>query len=232
MNTVRISFFISYTAHDVHWAEWIAWNLEQSGFQCVIQAWDFKAGKNFVQEMQKALSSAERVLAVVSPHYMESRYARDEWAAAYAKGNLVPVVVSPVALDGLDSAIVYIDLSKFQEEEAALQALLTGLALTRRKPPGPPSFPGLDRPPFPTLSPVTVSTSTERTSRSKWIALGGAVAVLTWLVSISFYVLGWPLRLKDVVAVAVVCLLGLCLVVLGVRQGISISTAWKGKTRL
>ncbi len=34
-------FFISYTAKDRQWAEWVAWQLESAKFSTVIQAWDF-----------------------------------------------------------------------------------------------------------------------------------------------------------------------------------------------
>ena len=44
-------FFISYTAADVRWAEWIAWVLEEKQ-KCTttLQAWDFVPGSNFVLE--------------------------------------------------------------------------------------------------------------------------------------------------------------------------------------
>jgi len=32
-------FFVSYTANDEPWAEWIAWQLEQAGYSTVLQAW-------------------------------------------------------------------------------------------------------------------------------------------------------------------------------------------------
>jgi hypothetical protein len=34
-------FFVSYTSADRIWAEWIAWQLEDQGYQVVVQAWDF-----------------------------------------------------------------------------------------------------------------------------------------------------------------------------------------------
>ena len=49
MNTNAPDFFISYTAVDSSWAEWVAWTLEDAGFSTVIQAWDFRAGRNFVK---------------------------------------------------------------------------------------------------------------------------------------------------------------------------------------
>jgi TIR domain len=43
----RLDFFISYTTADRNWAEWIAWQLENVGYKCHIQAWDFIPGSNF-----------------------------------------------------------------------------------------------------------------------------------------------------------------------------------------
>jgi TIR domain len=43
-----VDFFISYNKADRAWAEWIAWQLEQAGYQTTNQAWDFRPGSNFV----------------------------------------------------------------------------------------------------------------------------------------------------------------------------------------
>jgi hypothetical protein len=40
----------------------------------VIQAWDFRAGANFVLEMQQAAATAERTIAVLSQKYLESSF--------------------------------------------------------------------------------------------------------------------------------------------------------------
>ena len=34
-------FFVSYNKADRAWAKWIAWQLEETGYSTVIQAWDF-----------------------------------------------------------------------------------------------------------------------------------------------------------------------------------------------
>ena len=92
-------FFISYNKADRTWAEWIAWQLEEAGFTVVIQAWDFRPGGNFVLDMQKASAETERVIAVLSPDYLASRFTQPEWAVAFAKdpmsrnGALLPVRV-------------------------------------------------------------------------------------------------------------------------------------------
>jgi len=52
---------------DRAWAEWIAWQLEAEGYSVVVQAWDFTGGRDWVHEMQQATSTAERIVAVLSP---------------------------------------------------------------------------------------------------------------------------------------------------------------------
>ena len=65
-------FFVSYNRADRSWAEWVAWQLEEAGYAVVIQAWDFRAGSNFVLQMQGASADAERTIAVLSPNYRGS----------------------------------------------------------------------------------------------------------------------------------------------------------------
>ena len=47
-------FFISYNSADKSWAEWIAWQLEVAKYTTILQAWDFRPGRNFMMEMDKA----------------------------------------------------------------------------------------------------------------------------------------------------------------------------------
>jgi len=72
-------FFVSYTHADRQWAEWIAWQLEEAGFTTLLQAWDFRPGTNFVNEMDRATTEAERTIAVLSPDYHTSQFAAPEW---------------------------------------------------------------------------------------------------------------------------------------------------------
>ena len=65
-------FFVSYTSADEQWAEWIGYVLEEEGLGVILQAWDFRPGSNFVLEMQRAASEAERTIMVLSPDYMKS----------------------------------------------------------------------------------------------------------------------------------------------------------------
>jgi len=139
-------FFISYNHADQAWAEWIAWQLEQASYSTVIQAWDFHAGSNFVLDMQRGLAEAKRVIAVLSPNYLASRFTQPEWAAAFAqdptgeKGTLVPVRVRECDLQGLLPQIVYIDLVGL-DGPTAHDKLLADVRRERAKPTTAPAFP-------------------------------------------------------------------------------------------
>src|ERR1700726_2201777 len=107
-------YFISYNGADKVWAEWIAWQLEEAGFSTILQAWDFRPGANFVLKMQEASKEAERIIAVLSPNYLNADFTQPEWAAAFwrdpqgTKGTLVPVMVRDCRqeLEGLWPQIV------------------------------------------------------------------------------------------------------------------------------
>ena len=79
-----MSTLISYTQADLSWAEWIAWQLEKSGVQTILQAWDFRAGCNFVLEMNSASKQARRTIAVLSAGYVNAAYTHPEWVRSGA----------------------------------------------------------------------------------------------------------------------------------------------------
>lgn len=142
-----VDFFISYTSSDAAWAEWVAWHLEEHGYDVLIQQWDFKPGDNFVVSIQNACNTATTTLAILSEEYLEQVYTVAEWTAAFTKSpdgknrNLIPIRVTKVKPDGLLSAVVYIDLSDVSTEEVALQKLLKGVSKKRIKPELAPQFP-------------------------------------------------------------------------------------------
>lgn len=152
MAEARVDFFISYTGVDRRWAEWIAWQLEESGWSTRLQAWDFVPGANFVLEMERAAIDGERTIVVLTPAYLEALYTQPEWAAAFAADptgaarKLVPVKVRECApLDGLLAQVVPLDLVGL-DAAAARDALLAGLRHGRAKPQHAPAFPGDPQP--------------------------------------------------------------------------------------
>ena len=138
MEDQKKDFFISYTGKDRKWAEWIAWQLEETGYSVVIQAWDFRPGGNFVLDMHKA-AEAERTIAVLSPDYLKKPFPQAEWAAAFAEDptgeakKLLPARVVECSPKGLLAQIVYIDLVNRNETEARAE-LLKGANSGRIKP--------------------------------------------------------------------------------------------------
>jgi tetratricopeptide (TPR) repeat protein len=147
-NPVQVKdFFISYNQADRAWAEWIASKLEDEGYTCIIQVWDFRPGGNFVLDMHHAAIGAQRIIAVLSPDYLNALYTQPEWAAAFVQdptskdGMLLPVRVRECKPGGVLAAIVYIDLVALDESKACT-TLLAGVKRTRAKPAGPLPFPG------------------------------------------------------------------------------------------
>src|SRR5213592_3706883 len=162
----REGFFVSYTAADRTWAEWIAWQLEEAGYAARLQAWDFRPGANFVVEMNRATKQAERTLVVLSERYLQSGFGEAEWAEAFGRdptgeeGLVVPVRIEACSVEGLLRNLVYIDLVDLGPGPA-VAALRSGVARGRAKPASPPRYPGegsaatAERPRFPgTLPPI------------------------------------------------------------------------------
>jgi hypothetical protein len=140
-------FFVSFNSADRTWADWIAWMLEEAGYQVVYQPWDFRAGGNFVLEMQKAASETRKTVVVLSDNYLKADYTQPEWAAAFAqdprgeKRMLIPLRVTPCSPTGLLKPLIYADLVGLAPD-AAKKAVLTAVSDQRPKPAQPPVFPG------------------------------------------------------------------------------------------
>lgn len=147
MTTGMKDFFISYNKADRAWALWIDSTLTAAGFTTVVQDLDFKAGGNFVLEMDRATKECERTIAVISQNYLDAEFTMPEWAARFAAdpkgtgGKLVPVRVAECSIDGLLAQIIYCDLVGV-DEETARKRLLSQLIPGRTEPAETPSFPG------------------------------------------------------------------------------------------
>ncbi|MEL7085968.1 MAG: toll/interleukin-1 receptor domain-containing protein, partial [Cyanobacteria bacterium J06597_1] len=154
-------FFVSYNSHDLAWAEWIGWILEEAGYSVVIQAWDFRPGGNFVLEMQAAAVGTEKTIAVLSHSYLDAEYTQPEWAAAWVDDprglakKLIPIRVGKCQPTGLLKPIIYADCVEVSET-VAKQRVLDAL-LKRAKPPQKPPFPGASGTPKKPSKPNSVS---------------------------------------------------------------------------
>jgi len=142
-------FFISYNKADKHWAEGLGNWLDRAMFSTILQEQDFVAGSNFVSQMHGALKSAQRLILVLSPDYLSSKFAESEWTAAFVsdptnmKSTLIPVRVRDCQPDGLLKPIVYIDLINLSPEQAhqkfisEIKAAIKGKRKTRSDNPSP-----------------------------------------------------------------------------------------------
>lgn len=143
---VSRDFFISYTGVDREWAEWIAWQLEESGYTTILQAWDFGPGTRFVTEMHHASQVAGRTIAILSSAYLESSYAEAEWQEAWRNDptgrqrKLLVFRIEDCPRPGLLGQIVSDDLFGI-DQEMARSRLLAAVREGRKKPALPPGFP-------------------------------------------------------------------------------------------
>ncbi|MCK9921051.1 TIR domain-containing protein [Frankia sp. AgPm24] len=144
------SFFISYSPHDVRWATWIAWQLEDAGYQTVVQAWDFVPGTNFMEFMDRGVTEAHIVLAVLSRNYLTSRWGKLEWQTAMRgdpsdpRSRLMTVRTDDTPLDGFLAVVTFVNLVEIRDPDEARRSLLTGVRESvagRAKPATRPPYP-------------------------------------------------------------------------------------------
>ena len=120
------SFFISYNKNDIAWAEWVAWIVEDLGYQSIIQAWDFTAGKVWTQEMHKAVKNSDSTICILTDDFLNSDFTAAEGQPAFAddpvgeKQKIIPIKVKPCEPDGLLKVRIYADLVGKNRDEAKL----------------------------------------------------------------------------------------------------------------
>jgi tetratricopeptide (TPR) repeat protein len=152
-------FFISYTAADRAWAEWLAWEFKAAGYTTLLQAWDMPPGTAFVHEMDQAIQTTRHTVLVLSRAYLRSAMTEAEWRPGFVADpsgearRLLPVRVEPCEVEGLLADRVYLDLVGL-DEATCRATLLDGVARAIRGP-GPPAT----RPPFP---PAPVAAAVDR----------------------------------------------------------------------
>lgn len=131
--------FLSYTSVDLQWALWADGFLSEEGFTVRTQAWESTPGKNLVQWINDMLREADKVLALYSRAYFNSRWCTAEWTSALAQNKLLPARIEPVNPPEILQQIIWVDLFGLRESEAkdAIRRLV-GLQPSRRVVP----FPG------------------------------------------------------------------------------------------
>jgi tetratricopeptide (TPR) repeat protein len=149
MGRDRTDFFVSHAGSDRAWAEWVAWQLADAGYEVELDVWDWAAGTNFVTAINEALERCERLLALFSPAYFDSsRYTPLEWKAIAAipgglGTRLLPVRVGDVApaeMPAILRPLVFCDLIGLDANDAR-RVLLREVG-TCGRPDREPEFPG------------------------------------------------------------------------------------------
>ncbi|MFD3515139.1 TIR domain-containing protein [Streptomyces sp. NPDC058657] len=147
----ELDFFISYSPADEKWAAWIARTLEDAGYSTLVQAWDFVAGTNFIDFMDRGVSQSAAVVAILSRHYARSTYGRMEWQAALRASpesperKLLTVRVEDTPIEGLLATLTYVDLVGVTDPQTARGMLLTRIEQAlegNARPARRPGFPG------------------------------------------------------------------------------------------
>ncbi|MEU0182082.1 toll/interleukin-1 receptor domain-containing protein, partial [Streptomyces sp. NPDC006207] len=71
--------FVSYATPDRAWAEWVAWQLTDAGYDVELDTWHWGAGENFILRMNQALGEGSRMVALYSSAYFDpDRFTTDE----------------------------------------------------------------------------------------------------------------------------------------------------------
>ncbi|WP_116438866.1 toll/interleukin-1 receptor domain-containing protein, partial [Pseudofrankia asymbiotica] len=177
-------FFVSYTSADRRWAEWVAWQLEDAGYRVLIQAWDFVPGSDWYLGMQQGVTHAQKMIALLSPGYLESVFGGQEWRAVLAADpigfthRLLPVRIEECDRPGLLRTVVGFDLFGLEPEATRAHLLeQVGHSLSgRAKPATAPEFPAPVRLAPPVGEPEFPPAHNPRSSR---LPIGAALATLT-----------------------------------------------------
>jgi WD40 repeat protein/uncharacterized protein YjbI with pentapeptide repeats len=155
----RPAVFLSYTAADEPWAEWIAWQLKVAGYRPQLQAWHSVPGRDFVEWIRGELARADFVVVVLSPAYLDSRWCGAELNSALENAVQGRKVLLPVRVAACDPPELLRQFSRVslvdRAEAEARGVLLRGIAAAaagEAEPEVPPPFPhpqAGDAPPYP-----------------------------------------------------------------------------------
>ncbi|MFJ6984697.1 MULTISPECIES: FxSxx-COOH system tetratricopeptide repeat protein [unclassified Streptomyces] len=145
--------FVSHAGADLAWAEWTAWQVEESGRTVELGLWDWPAGANAVLRHSEAVGRAACLLVLLSAFCgAPGDEATATWTAALARadggeGRLVPVLLEPLAPDAVPALLRPLRPVALHglDEQQAVRALRAALAGSRR-PSDAPHFSGRSRP--------------------------------------------------------------------------------------
>src|SRR5579885_1662354 len=121
--------FISRAGTDAEISERIAMILRDIGYDVILQQWNFP-NRNFIERMHDALARGARVVALLSPEYLQSKYCKAEWMNAIAgdplneTGRLVVVRIAQCEPPGLLAGLAYWDAVPVRDDPRALAEMI------------------------------------------------------------------------------------------------------------
>lgn len=122
-------FFISYNEKDRAFALFVDDVLRKAGYRVFAQFRDMPAGSDFIVEMNRGLAVSGRLVAILSPHYVCSKFCQAEWNAAYrvdplAEGRkVIPLLIEATDLSPLAASRVYKSLVGLTSDRATAAVL-------------------------------------------------------------------------------------------------------------
>ncbi len=133
-NSELKDFFISYNSTNFAWAAWIDQQLGEAGYSTLLPPWGLRLDSDFELEMQKAAAKAKRIIAVLSPAYLNILNTQPAWIetfklnTAIEPNTLIPIRVQECGrkFRKLLESINHIDIIG-RDEETAQAMLLAGI---------------------------------------------------------------------------------------------------------
>lgn len=117
--------FVSYAGRDLAWAEWVAWQLRDAGYQVELDRWDWAAGDNFMLRMSAALADLPLAMAQAAGVLTETGLSPARYVLELAKHtDEVLAEGTPAGYPEPLAAAIALSLDRLAaEDEAALQLL-------------------------------------------------------------------------------------------------------------
>ncbi|MFJ4242406.1 TIR domain-containing protein, partial [Streptomyces iakyrus] len=106
--------FVSYAHEDEPWARALAESLHRLGLDVWLDQWEVAGGDLVASRLQDGLAKAGAVVAVVSRHWMDSVWCREEYAAAVTAAvergqRLIPALLREVTLPPFLASRLHVD---------------------------------------------------------------------------------------------------------------------------
>lgn len=125
--------FLSYSRSDAKLVERIARDLRNQGIDLWMDRQDLVAGKEWLPQIEDAISQADLMLVFISKTSLNSKWVQREYQAAFQSQartggtRLIPVLLERVQLPSFLSSIQYVDLTGSYNE--GIQQLLRALQM-------------------------------------------------------------------------------------------------------